>query len=130
MLLLNMESVSELYRPFDIYVLCFVVSLNLILFLIRPKFKLKWYILLPWFLIFFYFIPNYSANNEARIFHEATAGTIVDGFETLYIFGRWFMYWGFGLVQLLLLFVLTKINSKQTSNITSVSSGLERDSGL
>ncbi|WP_018128624.1 hypothetical protein [Balneola vulgaris] len=110
-----MEQVDAFYRAFDIYVFCIVIAVNFFLFFKKPKFKLKWQVLIPWFILFFFLFPYVSAEIEAYKFHEATKGQAVDGFETLYIFARWFMYWGFGLVQLLLLFLLSRLTQNKTA---------------
>ncbi len=63
--------------------------------------------------LFFYFFPDFSATFEAQrvLFFEEVNGDLIDGFNLLYVWGRFPTYWLFAVI----IIVIDKIKSNKRS---------------
>lgn len=99
-----------LFGFFDLLVLAAVVLLDLLLWRYRLPKKMDWKVVAGCLLLFVVVIPMYAARIEAA--NAKRESLVIDGFELLYVWLRWPLWWIIGTVELLVLHRLSRLSSK------------------
>lgn len=94
---------------FDIFILFAIILIDLLLCLYRPINKLDWKILTVVFLLLFLGIPYVSTKIEQIQVHQTEE--MIDGFNLLYIFLKYPIWWTIGTIEI---FILRRSIKKKT----------------
>jgi len=95
-----------LFGYFDIFTLVVLILLNLMIWKYRPIQKLNWKILTVVVLLLFIVVPYVSTKIEQYQIHQTKE--MIDGFNLLYIFFRYPIWWTIGIIEILTLRRLIK----------------------
>ena len=94
--------ITDLFTYFDLSILLLIIIFNFNIILKKRKVILSW-ITISLLIIFFLFIlPYLSTELESHLVHSRNE--VVDGFNLLYLWLKWPIYWLVGAIELIFLF--------------------------
>lgn len=117
-----------LFGVFDILIL--LLSLIFTLYYEKKKFNFrKRYLVGGVLLLFFLVFPYCSEQIELNRVHSSLGSDMIDGFTMIYILFKWPSYWFFGMLELLVLFLIHQKRKalKSTGRYTTLDKVLKED---
>lgn len=109
----NFKNRQMLFNYFDIIILVVIVITDLLIWKYRPIKKLDWKLLTVVFLLLFIVVPYISTKIEQYQVHQTEE--MIDGFNLLYIFFKYPIWWTIGIIEIMTIRRLIKKKTHHNS---------------
>jgi len=98
--------ITDLFTYFDLSILILVIVFNLSLILKKRKITISNLNIILFVISFLFILPYLSTEFESHLVHSRNE--VVDGFNLLYLWLKWPIYWLVGAIELVFLFLFKR----------------------
>ncbi|PKL79734.1 MAG: hypothetical protein CVV25_07005 [Ignavibacteriae bacterium HGW-Ignavibacteriae-4] len=93
--------ITDLFTYFDLSILLLIISLDISILSKKRKVKLSNLTIMLFAIFFLFILPYLSTELESHLVHSRNE--VVDGFNLLYLWLKWPIYWLVGAIELIFL---------------------------
>lgn len=94
--------ITDLFTYFDLSILLLIISLDISILSKKRKVKLSNLTIMLFAIFFLFILPYLSTELESHLVHSRNE--VVDGFNLLYLWLKWPIYWLVRAIELIFLF--------------------------
>jgi hypothetical protein len=94
--------ITDLFTYFDLSILLLIISLDISILSKKRKVKLSNLTIMLFAIFFLFILPYLSTELKSHLVHSRNE--VVDGFNLLYLWLKWPIYWLVGAIELIFLF--------------------------